>query len=95
MEGIFELKLNGADVRDLSYPIDISAGEILRFESRFKFEPEDDRIYNVYDIHGRISVADSQGNKGIMRILNLYYNPSEVFISEKGIIQYLKEIGVR
>jgi hypothetical protein len=95
LEGIFELKLNGADVRDLSYPIDISAGEILRFESRFKFEPEDDRIYNVYDIHGRISVADSQGNKGIMRILNLYYNPSEVFISEKGIIQYLKEIGVR
>jgi hypothetical protein len=90
LSGIFELKMDGEDVRDLNYPINISAKEPLCFESQFKFESEDDRVYNVYDIHGRITAADSQGNKGIKRILNLNYYPWEVFSNERGIIQYLR-----
>ena len=95
LKGIFDLKMDGEDVRSLNYPISVSADETFRFESQFKFEPGDDKIYNVYDIHGRISTADSQGNKGIKRIMNLNYYPQEVFGKERGIIQYLKEIGVR
>ena len=90
LKGIFELKMEGADVSDLDYPVNISADEILRFESQFKFEPGDDRIYNVYDIHGRISTVDSQGNRGIRKILNLNYYPLEVFSKERYIIQYLR-----
>lgn len=95
LKGIFELKMEGEDVRNLNYPVNILADETFRLESQFKFEPGDDRIYNVYDIHGRISTSDSQGNKGTRIILNLNYYPWDVFGRERGIIQYLKEAGVR
>lgn len=95
LDGIIELKMNDTDVKDLNYPINISAGDSLNFESKFNFEPENEKKYNVYDIQKRISLIDSKGNNETERILNLDYYPSDLFRTERGIIQYLKEIGVR
>lgn len=95
LNDIFELKMDGINVKDLNYPIHVTTEDSFRFESQFKFEPDDERIYNVYDIHEKISLIDSKGNNEIMKILNLDYYPWEVFQTESGIIQYLKNVGVR
>ena len=93
--GVIELKMNDTVVSKLNYPINIPVGDSLNFESKFNFEPENAKKYNVYNIQKRISLIDSKGNNETERILNLDYYPGDLFRTERGIIQYLKEIGVR
>lgn len=92
---ILKLKMNGTDVNDIDYPVEVAAEDSLYFETRFEFGPHDSRKFNVYDIQKKISLIDSKGRTEIMRILNLRYNPWGAFSAEKDIIQYLRETGVK
>ena len=95
VKDILKLSLDGKDTNQLNYPIHITPDDSLTFDSQFKFDSQDMRRYNVYDIQKKISLIDSEGNQESTRILNLDYQPAEIFLKEKDIIQYLKEIGVK
>ncbi len=95
IKDIFNLSLNGKDIRQLNYPVHITSDDSLTLDSQFKFATQDMRKYNAYEIQKRIALTDSEGNQESMRILNLNYQPAHVFLREKDIIQYFKEIGVK
>lgn len=95
IKDIFKLRLDGKDINQINYPIKITPDDSLTFDSQFKFDSQDLKRYNVYEIQKRISLIDSEGNQGIMRIHNLDYEPLDIFLREKDIIKYLKETGVR
>lgn len=95
IKDIFKLSLDGKDPNQLNYPIHITSDDSLTFDSQFKFDSQDMRKYNVYEIQKRISLIDSDGNQESIRILNLDYEPTEIFLKEKDIIKYLKEIEVK
>lgn len=95
IKDIFKLSLNGKNIEKLDFPIKVTSDDSLTFESQFIFNQQDMRRYNVYEIQKRIFLTDSEGNKESERILNIDYEPAEIFLKEKDIIRYLKEIGVK
>lgn len=95
IEGFMELSLNGVKTNNINYPINIDADESLIIDNKFLYQSQDNRKYNVYDVQKRILIKDYEGNEGYETILNLDYNPIELFITEKGIIDFLKYRGVK
>ncbi len=93
--GFLVTTVNDINKEDLQFPLSYKNGEYISFDSQFKYDSNDVRKYNVYDLIKKVDIFDSEGNKGYVFILNLDYEPTEMFISEKGIIDYLKYIGVK
>ena len=90
-----ELKFNGEDINDLSFPIAVNEGDYLTFNSRFLYDTQNVKKYNVYDLKKRIILTDEEGNTGHYDIYNINYEPFEVFIDEEGIVEFLKYKGVK
>lgn len=95
IEGFLETTVNDIKTKDIQYPISFEAGDYISFDSKFLYDSNDIRKYNIYDIKRRIHITDSDGNKGYGLIYNLDYVPTNVFSSEKEIIDYLKYRGVK
>lgn len=93
--GFMELKLNGVKIEDINYPLSVNTDDTLVFDNKFLYQSKDTRKYNVYDVQRRILIADSEGKKGYEIIQNLDYNPIELFLTEKGIVEFLKYRGVK
>ncbi|MBP1927209.1 hypothetical protein J2Z76_003106 [Sedimentibacter acidaminivorans] len=93
--GFMELTLNGVKIEDINFPLKLNSDDSLVFNNTFLYNTKDTRKYNVYDIQKRILVTDSEGNKGYETIHNLDYYPIEIFLSEKGIGDFLKYRGVK
>ena len=93
--GFMELKLNGVKTEELKYPISVNMGDSLYFDNKFLYYLDDMRKYNVYDVEKRLLISDSEGNKGYEIIGNLDYYPIELFLTEKGISEFLEYIGVK
>ncbi len=95
IEGFLETTVNDIKTKDIQYPISFEAGDYISFNSKFLYDSNDIRKYNIYGIKRRIHITDSEGNKGYGLIYNLDYEPTNVFSTEKSIIDYLKYRGVK
>ncbi len=93
--GFMELTLNGVKIEDINFPLNLNSDDSLVINNKFLYNTKDTRKYDVYDIQKRILVMDSEGNKGYETIHNLDYYPIEIFLEEKGIVEFLKYRGVR
>lgn len=94
-KGFMELTLNGVKIEDINFPLNLNSDDSLVINNKFLYNTKDTRKYDVYDIQKRILVTDSEGNKGYETIHNLDYYPIEIFLEEKGIVEFLKYRGVR
>lgn len=93
--GFMELTLNDVKIEDINFPLNLNSDDSLVINNKFLYNTKDIRKYDVYDIQKRILVTDSEGNKGYETIHNLDYYPIEIFLEEKGIVEFLKYRGVR
>lgn len=92
--GFLRQTLNGVDFFNLIFPMKAKAGDNMDIESKFLYNTNDIRKYNAYEVQQTINAMDEEGNIVIKRILNINYEPTEAFLKESGIIQYLKVRGI-
>src|SRR5690606_33491464 len=70
IEGFLETTVNDIKTKDIQYPISFEAGDYISFNSKFLYDSNDIRKYNIYGIKRRIHITDSEGNKGYGLIYN-------------------------
>lgn len=95
INGFMGIVMNDVKIENLKFPVIINNGDSIFFKKDYNFTSEDNRKYNVYNVQKRIMFSDMKGNKRNGLIHNLNYDPKEIFLTERGIIDYLKFIGVK
>lgn len=92
--GFLVQTLDGVDFKDLTFPIKVARGEEMDIKSKFLYNTDNIKKYNVYEVHQLITSTNEEGSVGKHRLLNIDYEPIHAFSNERGIIKYLKLRGI-
>lgn len=95
IKDIIHMKFNDISIKDISFPFIMSKGEELTFESQLIISKNDTRRYNVYNIDNYILFTDSDDKSGCEYFYNISYNPFDLILSEKDIMNFIEYKGVK